>query len=215
MGTVEVMAKDRESLEALVATEISDPRVIDAFRRIDRAEFVPARARRAVYVDRPVPIPYDQVTSQPTLIARMVDAAAVSPDDRVLEIGTGYGFQTAILSLLAAEVVSIERHADLAAAARANLERAAVAGVTIVIGDGSLGHPAGAPYDAIVVSAGAERVPPALAQQLAEGGRLVIPVSGRYGEDVYLFMKRAGALERVRLVSPARFVPLVPGVPPA
>jgi protein-L-isoaspartate(D-aspartate) O-methyltransferase len=145
----------------------------------------------------------------------MVAAADIAPEDRVLEVGTGYGFQTALLSRLAGEVVSIERHADLSAAARANLERAGISGVTIVIGDGSLGHADGAPYDAIVVSAGAERVPPALVRQLAEGGRLVIPISGRYGEDVYLFAKRGGALERERLVSPARFVPLVPGVPTA
>jgi protein-L-isoaspartate(D-aspartate) O-methyltransferase len=208
------MAHGRESLESLVATEVSDPRVIDAFRHVDRADFVPSRARRTAYVDRPVPIPYEQVTSQPTLIARMVEAAAIAPEDRVLEVGTGYGFQTALLSRLAAEVTSIERRADLAAAARANLERAGAAGVKIVIGDGTLGHHPGAPYDAIVVSAGAERVPPALAQQLAEGGRLVIPVTGRYGEDVYLFVKRDDALRRERLVSPARFVPLVPGVPP-
>jgi protein-L-isoaspartate(D-aspartate) O-methyltransferase len=208
-------AVHRKSLDSLVASEVSDPRVIAAFRHVDRGDFVPSRRRRAAYVDRPVPIPYDQVTSQPTLIARMVEAAAIAPEDRVLEVGTGYGFQTAVLSHLAAEVVSVERHADLAAAARANLERAGVAGVTIVIGDGSLGHEEGAPYDAIVVSAGAERVPPLLARQLAEGGRLVIPISGRYGEDVYLFVTRDGALRRGRLVSPARFVPLVPGVPPA
>jgi protein-L-isoaspartate(D-aspartate) O-methyltransferase len=211
MGTVQGMAHERESLERLVATEISDSRVVNSFRRIDRADFVPAEAAAVAYHDRPIPIPHDQVTSQPTLIASMVAAAAISESDRVLEVGTGYGFQTAILAMLAAHVVSIERHADLAARARDNLRRTGVTGVEIVVGDGSLGFASGAPFDAIVVSAGAPRVPEALERQLADGGRLVIPIASGFGDDVYLFLKSEGELERARLVSPARFVPLVSG----
>lgn len=203
-----------EDLARLVEREgLDDDRLVAAFRRVRRADFVPKAARELAYEDRPIPIPEHQTTSQPTLIARMIHAAAVGSDDRVLEVGTGYGFQTALLAELAASVVSIERYPDLLDTARANLSRAGIEGVELVLGDGWAGHPAGAPYDAIVVSAGAPRVPPAHAEQLVEGGRLVIPISGRFGDDVWLCRKRGGAVERIRLVTPARFVPLVEGPP--
>ena len=187
-----------------------DERVLDAFRTVAREDFVPAAARLDAYRDRPIGLPRDQTTSQPSLIARMLEAAAIGPEDRVLEIGTGYGFQTALLAHLARSVVSVERHRELADAAGENLRKLGIE-AEVVVGDGWGGHPPGAPYDAIVVSASASEMPEALVEQLAEGGRLVIPLKGTRGDDVFLFEKRAGELTRGRLITPARFVPLVPG----
>jgi protein-L-isoaspartate(D-aspartate) O-methyltransferase len=201
--------RDHEGLARLVEREPVDARVVEAFRRIDRADFVPAEFIDQAYADRPVAIPQRQTTSQPSLIARMVDAAGVKDDDIVLEVGTGYGFQTALLALLAREVVSIERHADLAEAARKNLASAGIDNVVVLVGDGWEGAPDSAPFDAIVVSAAAESVPQALVDQLNEGGRLVIPVKSGGNDDVWLFEKRNGLLREVRLITPARFVPLV------
>jgi protein-L-isoaspartate(D-aspartate) O-methyltransferase len=205
------MPRSKEGLARLVEREGVSPRVSGAFRAVDRAEFVPEEARSHAYGDRPIAIPEGQTTSQPSLIARMVDVADVAATDRVLEVGTGLGFQTALLARLGAAIVSIDRHESLTAAARANLKRAGITNVVLVTGDGWLGTPEHAPFDAIVVSAAASEVPEALIEQLGEGGRLVIPVRGRAGDDVLLFAKRDGRLRRERLVTPARFVPLVPG----
>ena len=205
------MPKDHRGLVELIAREIRDPRIVDAFSRIDRADFVPDGRRREAYGNRPVLLPQDQTTSQPTLIATRVAAARPGPDDRILEIGTGFGFQTAVLGLLAREIVSVERHEELATAARANLERAGISNATVVVGDGWEGWPERAPYDGIVVSAAAESMPEALGEQLAEGGRMVIPVTSRRSDDVLLIEKRNGTLEQARLITPARFVPLVKG----
>ncbi|MGH2698634.1 MAG: protein-L-isoaspartate(D-aspartate) O-methyltransferase [Actinomycetota bacterium] len=191
---------------------IRDQRLVAAFRAVDRADFVPDQLIDQAYLDRPLGIPHRQVTTQPSLVARMVEAAAVTSDDRVLEIGTGYGFQTALLARLGRAVVSVERHSSLAEAARHNLERTGVTNASIVVADGWKGRPDRAPFDSIIVSAAAEEVPPMLADQLREGGRLVIPIREE-ADDVYLFVKRRGRLERTRLVSPASFVPLVPGRP--
>jgi protein-L-isoaspartate(D-aspartate) O-methyltransferase len=186
---------------------LDDDRIVEAFRAVDRAAFVPSDARGSAYVDRPVGLPKGQTTSQPSLIARMIDAARVGPPDRVLEVGSGYGFQTALLAKLAGEVVSVELDESLAARAARNLEDAGLQGVMVVTGDGYAGVPEHAPYDAIIVSATAPEVPEALSEQLAEGGRLVIPL----GDEVTLFEKTGGELRRVEVVTPARFVPLVPG----
>jgi len=191
---------------------LSDERIVEAFGRIAREDFVPGAARDHAYRDRPVSIPEGQTTSQPSLIARMLDAVAVCAGGRALEIGTGYGFQTALLAQLAGEVVSVERWPGLAESARANLLEAGVSNVEIHTGDGTKGWPDRAPYDAIVVSATARVVPGALVEQLTEGGRLVIPLLDQAGENVVLFAARAGILRRLRVVTPARFVPLVPGV---
>ncbi len=203
----------RDALARLVEREGVSARVAEAFRAVDRAGFVPAESRGQAYEDRPVGLPRRQTTSQPTLIARMIDAAAVDADDRVLEVGTGYGFQTALLARLAREVVSIERFEGLAREARANLRRAGVEGVEVLVGDGWQGVPERSPFDAIVVSAAAVEVPAPLVDQLSEGGRLVIPVKSWRGDAVYRFEKREGALQHRRLVTPAVFVPLVPGEP--
>lgn len=207
------MPRSQDGLARLVGREGVSDRVTEAFRAIDRADFVPHDARAEAYADRPIPIPEGQTTSQPSLIARMIDVASVQADDRVLEVGTGYGFQTALLAHLAREVVSIDRHESLAARARANLERAGVRNVTVLTGDGWQGAPEHAPFEAIVVSAAASEVPRALSDQLSDGGRLVIPVRAPMGDEVLLFVKRGGELVRDRLVTPARFVPLVPGEP--
>lgn len=196
-------------VEAARAAGVRDERVLEAIRSIPRIAFVPPELATGAYVDEPLPIPHRQVTTQPSLSARMLEALALTGDERVLEVGTGYGFQTALLARLANFVWSVERFADLADAARAHLARYGARNVEVLAGDGSEGLPAHAPYDAILVSAAFPRVPPPLAAQLAEGGRLVQPIGWGGDEDVTLFVKRGDALVRVRSVSAARFVPLV------
>ena len=207
------MPMTQEGLARLVQRDGVVRDVVEAFKAVDRAAFVPPGARREAYRDRPVGIPAGQTTSQPSLIARMIDALSLRPSDRVLEVGTGFGFQTALLTRLAREVFSIERHAELAEAARRNLAAAGIDKATVEVGDGWKGLPEFAPYDAIIVSASATEVPGELIAQLRHGGRMVIPVEGPTGADVILFRKRGQDLEKVRLITPARFVPLVPGGP--
>ena len=191
------------------AEGVRDRRVLAAFRAVPRALFVPAEAAPQAYLDAPVRIPHGQVTTQPSLIAAMVAALGLTGGERVLEVGTGLGFQTAILARLARMVVSVERFADLAAQARANLTAAGVGGVTVVVGDGTLGVPEHAPYQAIGVAAAAPRVPGPLVEQLADGGRLVHPVGPGGREEVTAFSKQAGRLVADARLVPARFVPLV------
>lgn len=204
------MPDGREGLARLVEAEGMSPRVVAAFRAVARADFVPEHARKQAYDDRPIEILGRQTTSQPSLIARMIEAADVLPGDRVLEVGTGFGFQTAIIAALGAEVVSIDRNASIAEVARANLDAAGIE-ADVVVGDGWQGWPERAPYDAIVVSASASEVPVAFEDQLNEAGRLVIPVQAARGDDVLVFVKQGGRLVKTRLLTPARFVPLVPG----
>jgi protein-L-isoaspartate(D-aspartate) O-methyltransferase len=204
------MPRSQDALADLIAAQgLRDERIVEVFRAVDRADFVPVGSEGGAYQDRPVVLPGEQTTSQPSLIARMIDAAAPGPDDEVLEVGTGFGFQTALLAKLCKHVVSVERLPILAEAARANLRRAGISNVEVHVGDGWHGWTQGAPYDAIIVSAAAESLPVELAEQTAERGRLVIPVAGRFGDDVLLYLRKEGGLERIGLVSPARFVPLV------
>jgi protein-L-isoaspartate(D-aspartate) O-methyltransferase len=184
-------------------------RVLDAIASVPRGDFVPPELSKSADRDRPLPIPHAQVTTQPSLVARMVEALALVGSERVLEVGTGYGWQSALLGRLAAEVWSVERWDDLAAAARTHLARSGVTNVHVVVADGSEGLPAHAPYDAIVVSAAFPHVPPPLVEQLAASGRLVQPIGLGGNEDVVLFTKRDGTLDRVRSVIGAHFVPLV------
>jgi protein-L-isoaspartate(D-aspartate) O-methyltransferase len=170
---------------------------------------VPPRLSGRAYVDEPLPIPHGQVTTQPSLIARMVEALELNGVERVLEVGTGHGFQTALLSELAGTVFSIERWPDLAETATGNLRRYGAHDVEVVVGDGSLGLPEHSPYDAIVVSAAHPEVPDPLAEQLRPGGRLVHPVGQGGREDVALFEKQAGELIRRRTIVAAHFVRLV------
>jgi protein-L-isoaspartate(D-aspartate) O-methyltransferase len=188
---------------------VHDERVLDAFRRVPRERFVPTRLIGSSSLDRPIPIPHGQVTTQPSLIARILEALGLVGTERVLEVGTGLGFQTALLAHLADEVVSIERFLDLAGWARRNLEAAGIENVRVVVGDGTLGAPDAAPFDAIVVSAASPQVPAPLVEQLAEGGRLVHPVGPGGEELVFSFLKEGGSLVRERLIVPAHFVRLV------
>jgi protein-L-isoaspartate(D-aspartate) O-methyltransferase len=190
------------------AAGVRDARLLEAIRAIPREQFVlPELAARA-YDDSPLPIPHGQVTTQPSLVAKMVEALGLASADRVLEIGTGFGWQTALLARIAREVWSMERWEDLARTARENLERRGIENATVVVGDGSAGLPEQAPYDAILVAAAFPRVPAPLAEQLAEGGRLVQPIGLGGDDEVVLFEKRGGVLERSRLVTGAHFVRL-------
>ncbi len=190
------------------AAGVRDARLLEAIGAVPRAGFVPPDLIAYAHRDSPLPIPHGQVTTQPSLVAQMVEALELASSDRVLEIGTGFGWQTALLARLAGEVWSVERWEDIARTARANLERHGVENATVVVGDGSLGLHEHAPYDAILIAAAFPQVPATLAEQLAEGGRLVQPVGPGGADDVLLFEKRGGLIERSRFVTGAHFVRL-------
>ena len=196
-------------VRALHTEGIRDRRVLAAFRAVPRAGFVPPAAAGQAYLDAPIRIPHGQVTTQPSLIATMVAALGLRGSETVLEVGTGLGFQTAVLAGLARTVVSIERFADLAEQARVNLAAIGLDRVRVVVGDGTLGVPEHAPYQAIVISAAAPRVPGPLVEQLAQGGRLVHPVGPGGREQVTSFHKDAGRLVADTQLVLARFVPLM------
>ena len=195
-------------VRAVVAAGVQHERVLQAMREVPRAGFVPPELVVRAYDDAPVPIPHGQVTTQPSLVAQMIAALTLTGDERVLEIGAGYGYQTALLARLARFVWSVERWPDLADAARSNLARHGVANVEVVAGDGSLGLPAHAPFDAIVVAAAFPEVPPPLVAQMAVGGRLVQPIGPGGAEEVVLFEKDARGLHRRGVVTLAHFVRL-------
>lgn len=187
---------------------ISDERVLDAMLRVPRHQFAPERYRDQSYEDHPLPIGEGQTISQPYIVARMLEALALSPGDRVLEVGTGSGYLTALLAELAAQVVSVERHAALADAARTLLARMGYSNVRVIVGDGSQGYAEAAPYDAIIVSAAAAEVPRALLQQLGEGGRMIIPVGPVDSQQLQL-IRKVGGQPQTSLHELCRFVPLV------
>jgi protein-L-isoaspartate(D-aspartate) O-methyltransferase len=184
--------------------------VLTAMRRVPRECFVRANLAGSAYVDRPLPIEADQTISQPYIVALMIEALALHPDDRVLEVGTGSGYAAAVLGEIARNVYTIERHAVLAAQATDRLARLGYDHVHVRHGDGTQGWPEHAPYDAILVSAGGPHVPPALLDQLAPGGRLVIPIdTPPSGQDLRV-IRRTGEREYdERSLGPVRFVPLV------
>jgi protein-L-isoaspartate(D-aspartate) O-methyltransferase len=193
--------------EQLVARGIRDTRVLAAMGSVPRHELVPENERDAAYEDRPLPIGEDQTISQPYIVAAMSEAAALRGSERVLEVGTGSGYQAAVLSVLAREVYTIELEPVLAARAKRDLERLGYANVHTRTGDGYRGWPEAAPFDAIVVTAAPDHVPPALLEQLALGGRLVIPVGDRSEQELWIYTKTENGVERRRMM-PVRFVPL-------
>jgi protein-L-isoaspartate(D-aspartate) O-methyltransferase len=187
---------------------VDDPRVLDAMRRVPRAAFVPLDQVGSAEHDEPVPIPHRQVTTQPSLSARMVQALRLIGAEHVLEVGTGYGYQTALLAKLASFVTSIERWPDLAEPARRNLAAQGIKNVRVVDGDGTEGVLATAPYDAILVSAAFPQVPEPLVDQLRIGGLLVQPIGAGGADRVTLFERRAEGLVSREVVCHARFVRL-------
>ena len=189
---------------------VRDPRVLRAMERVPRELFVPEGIRHRAYDDSALPIAGGQTISQPYVVGRMVEALRLEPEHRVLEIGTGSGYAAAVLAELAAHVDTVERLPDLAEAARPLLERLGTANVRVHVGDGTLGWPDGAPYDAILVSAGAPDVPTPLAEQLAVGGRLVLPLgSSPYDQDLVRVHRRDVATWKRTRLGAVRFVPLV------
>jgi protein-L-isoaspartate(D-aspartate) O-methyltransferase len=190
------------------ARGIISARVLDAMASVPRHEFVPAAARASAYSDEALPIGGGQTISQPFMVALMTNALLLTGTERVLEIGGGCGYQAAVLSLLARDVTIVELQPELARASRARLGRLGYANVHVEEGDGSLGWTAGAPYEAIVVSAAAPAIPPPLIEQLAEGGRLVVPAGGSERQDLVRIVKRAGELTQESLCA-CRFVPLL------
>jgi protein-L-isoaspartate(D-aspartate) O-methyltransferase len=202
----------RAAVEDLVATVrdqgIRDRRLLEAIRVVPRREFVPSEVAERAYLDEPLPIAHGQVTTQPSLVARMVEALGLGGGERVLEIGTGLGWQTALLARLAARVWSIERWPDLAEEARRRLHRFGATNLEVVVGDGSAGLPEHAPYDAILVSAAYPSVPDALSSQLPNGGRLVQPLGPGGAEKVVLFEKQGSELAERRMLTGAHFVRL-------
>jgi protein-L-isoaspartate(D-aspartate) O-methyltransferase len=196
--------------EQLRARDIVDRRVLDAMERAPRELFVPEELRPRAYEDAALPIGAGQTISQPYMVARICEALQLTGDERVLDVGTGSGYQAAVLAELAEEVDTIERIPELAAQARANLAAAGYERVNVHVGDGTLGLPDRAPFDAVAVAAAAPEIPAVLYDQLAERGRLVIPVGGPHGQRLELVIKSPEGPAVVRSV-PCRFVPLVEG----
>lgn len=193
--------------DQLIARGIKDQRVLAAMEAVPRHEFVPAELRDRAYEDRPLPIGYEQTISQPYIVAFMSEALKLQPTDRVLEIGTGSGYQAAVLGKLAGEVYSIEIIEPLAQRATVDLKRLGFTNVHVRAGDGYQGWPDAAPFDAIIVTCAPDHVPEPLVQQLKEGGRMIIPVGDANGQRLYVLVKRDGKTEQ-RAVLPVMFVPM-------
>jgi protein-L-isoaspartate(D-aspartate) O-methyltransferase len=207
------LAVERQSMvdTQLRARGIRDERLLNAMARVPRHEFVEARYRDQAYEDHPLPIAAGQTVSQPYIVALMLEILRLDPSSKVLEIGTGSGYQTAVLAGLAAHVYSVERHAQLALEAQDTLSRLDIANVSVLVGDGSQGLAEYAPFDAIVVSAAAAQIPAPLFQQLREGGRMIIPVGPPEAQELQLVRKREGK-PLVTLLEGCRFVPLISSV---
>ena len=188
---------------------IRDPRVLEAMSKVPRHLFVSRDRWTEAYADHPVPIGEQQTTSQPYIIAAMLQAAEISKSDRVLEIGAGSGYQTALLAELSAEVFAVERHPQLAESARSVLERLGYRNAMVIAADGSLGLPAHSPYDVIIVAAAAPRVPPALIEQLAPGGRLLVPVGDSQTQVLQLARKHDTGAVTLTFLEGCRFLPLI------
>ena len=202
--------RERMVRTQLAERGIREVRVLDAMSRVPRHEFVPETLRQEAYEDHPLPIGEGQTISQPYIVAAMLEHLALQATDRVLEVGTGSGYVTALLSLLCAEVYSVERHAQLAALAESTLHRLGYRNMKIRVGDGRQGWPEYAPFDAILVSAATPEMPPALFAQLREGGRMVVPIGPASSQELQL-IRKIGGEPAVRVLEGCRFVPLVEG----
>jgi protein-L-isoaspartate(D-aspartate) O-methyltransferase len=210
-----VPAADVERMEfqlALRRRGISDQAVLRAMDEVPREYFVSPELIESAYADQALPIACGQTISQPFVVAYMTEQLEIEPVHRVLEIGTGSGYQAAVLSRLAGEVVSVERYRTLADAARMRIETLGYGNVTIVVGDGTEGAPDFAPFDRVLVTAAAEEIPEALTAQLAEGGKMVLPVGPRDDTQYIVKLEKQsdGKLVRENLIA-VRFVPLLPG----
>jgi protein-L-isoaspartate(D-aspartate) O-methyltransferase len=194
----------------LVPRGIRDSAVLDAMRAVPRELFVPPSQVSFAYQDRPLPIENGQTISQPYIVAFMTEAAGISQDARVLEIGTGSGYAAAVLAAIAAQVYTIERHPALAQSAQQRFEKLGVTNVTVIAADGTLGLPTAAPFDAILATAAGPLLPPPLLQQLTIGGRLVMPVERRYGHQQLTIVERVAEEEyREQDLLGVAFVPLI------
>jgi len=206
----QMMARRRASMveEQLRLRGIHDERLLLAMGKVPREKFIAPEYRSEAYGDGPLPIGAGQTISQPLMVATMIEALRVQPSDRVLEVGTGTGYEAAILGELAAEVWTVERHADLANKARLVLQELGYHNVHVVEGDGSLGLPQQAPFDKILVAAGAPQAPPSLVEQLAEGGAMAVPVGNRVEQELQVIRRTGGAIVTSRHVL-CCFVPLL------
>jgi protein-L-isoaspartate(D-aspartate) O-methyltransferase len=200
-------ARERMVQEQIVARGIRDARVLEALRTVPRHRFVPPEMQPHAYEDTALPIGLGQTISQPYVVAFMTEALELKPQDRVLEIGTGSGYQAAVLSLLVREVYSIEIVERLGKEAEARLKEMSYSNVRVRIGNGYRGWPEAAPFDAIIVTAAPASVPPGLVEQLSVGGRMVVPV-GRFEQDLIRIRRTRKGVERESLL-PVRFVPMV------
>jgi protein-L-isoaspartate(D-aspartate) O-methyltransferase len=194
--------------QQLKSRGIKDERVLAAMAKVPREEFVPVDARTEAYQDGPLPIGHDQTISQPYIVAFMTEQLGPKPSDRVLEIGSGSGYQAAILAELVPDVYTIEVIEPLAKTAEATLQRLSYRNVHLKVGDGYKGWPEEAPFDAIIVTCAPDKVPQPLVNQLKDGGRMVIPVGERFAQQLYLFEKKNGQLKESATV-PVRFVPML------
>ena len=201
-------AREKMIDRQLRARGIFDRAVLDAFMRVPRERFVPSGSEREAYEDHPIAIGCSQTISQPYIVAAMMQAAQLRPEDRVLEIGTGSGYSTALLAEVVREVITVERFPELANVARERLSEMGYANVEIAVGDGSLGYAPRAPYDAILVAAAAPSAPAALVEQLAVGGRMIVPVGDLYSQDLVLVRREEDGLRQIKLDG-CMFVPLI------
>ena len=204
-----LIPRQRMVAEQLRNRGITDQRVLDAMLRVPRHEFVAERYHDQAYEDHPLPIGENQTISQPYIVASMLDALALKSSDKVLEVGPGSGYVTALLAELVAHVFSIERHVSLATHAREIITKLGYRNVRIALGDGWRGLPHHQPFDGIIVSAAAERLPELLVAQLSEGGRMIIPISGAEQQQLHLIRIKNGQ-PQISLREPCRFVPLIP-----
>ncbi len=210
MNDTDEFAGQREVMvrEQIERRGISDPRVLDALRAVPRHRFVPSDQRNWAYADGALPIDMEQTISQPYIVALMTELMELKGGETVLEVGTGSGYQAAVLAQIAAQVHSIERHGPLAQSAREVLASLGIDNIQVHTGDGTLGLPDFAPYQAIIVTAAAPKAPPSLLDQLADGGRLVIPVGGKHSQRLRVWRRNGTKFEKTTITAVV-FVPLL------